>query len=173
MNLLLFYHCVLAFNSVVFFSHYPNIITSVHMFRFYQSKIMTVMFLRCHYHIKWQGQAVVWCHPIIWWQFEIRIDNWTWWIIVHVLVGDLTGFLPLFLTFFFCLFLFFAIFSLCVRMIFSCLISSGVSREYKIFLVPFSSFYFLTYKSHVEVKLFLGWSFLPSCWISRTSWWET
>ena len=106
------YRCVLAFNSVVFFSHYPNIITSVHMFRFYHSKIMTVMFLRYHCHIKWQ--AVVWCHPIIWWQFDICINNWTWWIIIHVLVEDLTGFLPLFLTFFFLLISFLCnIFFLC------------------------------------------------------------
>jgi hypothetical protein len=40
-------------------------------------------------------------------------------------------------------------------------------------LFPFSSFYFLTYKSLVEAKLCLGWSFLPSCWISRMSWWGT
>jgi hypothetical protein len=63
-------------------------------------------------------------------------------------------------------------FSFCVRMIFSCLISSVCLENTWFSLFPFSSFYFLTYKFLVEAKLFLGWSFLP-CWISRTSWWGT
>jgi hypothetical protein len=64
-------------------------------------------------------------------------------------------------------------FPFCIKIIFSFPIFSGVSREYMIFLVPFPSFYFLTYKFLVGAKFFLGWSFLPSCWILRTGWWGT
>ena len=126
MNLSLSYHCVFAFISYVFFSHFPNIIrTSVHRFRFYQSKIMTLMILRYHCHVQLKGQACVWCLPIIWWQLQICVNNWTWWIIIHFLVGNLTALLPLFLaSFFFCFPYFFSL---------QCFLS--VLKEF--FLVPY------------------------------------
>ena len=136
---------------------------------------MTLMILRYHCHIKLQGQAVVWCHPTIWWQFQICINFRNLWIIILVLVGDLTIFLPLSLAFFFLLslFIFFAMFSFCVKRIFSSPRLLGVYGDTWFSLVPLSVFISLVYKFLVEAKFFLSLSRISSCWILRTRWWGT
>jgi hypothetical protein len=52
-------------------------------------------------------------------------------------------------------------------------IFSGMSRDVWFSLVPFPVFITLVYKFLVEAKFIQWWSFISSCWILRTRWWET
>ena len=132
---------------------------------------MTLMILRYHSHIKLQSQAVVWCHLM-------TVSNLhQYWNLMDYYPCSCRRFNN-FLTTFPCIFSAFFIYflvtlSFCIKIIFSIPRLSGVYGDTWFSLVPLPVFVFLVYKFLVEAKFFLGWSFLPSCWILRTSWWET